>query len=264
MNQNDIIDLSLPINQNTVAASLSIFFTVEELESIDTTKLKCPVSTGAVKACRMMEYIKKFDKQGKVQFKINCMIDISVIPNIHCILMTLKNGDDCETQFKCNPNSKNSEYIAVIFKKAINFSKFRNFEDIMYNRQNILRNFSAKMVADIGPDITIYKRLKYKLLEMEQTTNELKDISGNKVVLSYQIDNVEIKINSLEGNLFKFQYTNLKTNISDYCYLKRGYIGLDTLIIVFDRCINKIKRVYLDIEPEWITNNLLRRNNTDP
>ena len=239
MTDTNKIDLSLPTSQNIIAVSLSTFFDQNELESIKLSSLKCPVNQTATNPCGCMEYFIEFEN-GK-SFSIHCIINAEVIPSTHYTLIKIKSGDLYQMEFKCNPREHNAEYLSLIIKRSINYEKYKSFEDKFYNKQNILRNFSNKMINDIGNDIDIYRQVKAKLVQIENMFDYSDDYILNNEFSKYQIKNIEFEIVIINNYIFKFIYKNTDNNKTDYCYFLRKRIGLDTLILIMDRCVNRIR-----------------------
>ena len=242
----DKIDLSLQSNQNKISVSLAVFFSVEELESIDVNELKCIASQMATHPCGLMEYEKKFE-DGK-SIKIHCTIDTECIPNTHYTSILLNDFISYQSEFRCNPNIRNPEFIALIIKRAINFQKYKNFEDTFYNKQSIVRNFSDKVMQDIGNDITVYDDIKHKLLQIESLYDFSNNVTFSEEYKEYDVDYVKIIIEHINDDIVKFSYLNTINSKSDYCYFIRGHMGLDIVILAFDRCINKLKLDALNYE----------------
>ena len=235
---NNRIDLSLLGNQNKIAVSLSSFFTYDELEMISLDDLKCPYDQVADHPCGCMEYSKSFD-DGK-EFQLHCIIDVEKIPHIHFISIRIKNTNLYQSDFKCNPNPNNTEYLAYILKRAINYQKFKNPDDMFYNKHSIIRNFSNKMIQDIGNNLDYYRNIKEKFMGIEENYDRLHMNLKNDIIVDYSTGPITVQASTVNRNLFKFSYTNTSNNKSDYCYLHRGHMGLNMLILAIDRSINKI------------------------
>lgn len=245
MTDTDKINLALTANQNKIAISLASFFTAEELEDIDVSAIQCPFDQIAEHPCGCMEYSKKFD--GDKEFQIHCIIDTSIIPNVHFVSIRVKNSNLYQSDFKCNPNVHNMDYITMVIKRAINYRKFKSPEDIFYHKQNIIYNFSDKMLKDIGNNLKVYKDIKERFILVEKRCDELNGQVEGPVYIDYKSDNVLVIAETINDYLFKFSYINTETNKGDYCYFVKGHVGLDLVLLVINRCINIIAISNIDI-----------------
>ena len=234
------IDLSVVTYQNKIAVSLSTFFTAEELEQIDINVIKCICDQKADNPCGCMEYHKEFD-DGKA-FEIHCLIDTSVIPNTHFTSIRIKNSNLFQSDFKCNPNTMNADYIDLIIKRAINYDKFKNQDDLFYNKHHVIENFSDGMLKNIGTNIKYYDAIKELVLPIANECESHHDnYKGKEITIEKDFDHIHVKLQTVNKFVFKFTYTNTITSQHDFCYFLRNRIGLDMITMIVDRCKNKIQ-----------------------
>ena len=238
------VDLSIPYNQKRIISTFIEYFTVEELEQIDLSKIKCPADGTAVISCHGMDMVQKFTTSS---FTIKCVLDVETIPPQHHVrLEFLKNGL-FNTNIECNPDYRNAYYIAFMITQAINFSKYRAQNDYFYNRRSIINNVSTRVAQVIPSHIHIYvfRDMIMRNLYLNQKYKE----QGVDFICTK--DEYKLEVVQYYTDILKVIFFN--KNTSDYVFLNQNDLGMNMILLVADKAIVELKgEVYYDFGEENI------------
>lgn len=162
----DFIDLSLVKNQNKLAKKIANFFTKDELNYIDLSKLE--PDDRDLGDIQYIYYSKTFE--NKKSLKIIDTLILDRYPAIRYVTIRLSIGDEEQLDYKCKYTKNIINILNVLFARIYNYKFWGNDED------HIIK---SRIMAEYA------NKLRSKL------TNE--DLEEVKFVLTYLINDGSIK-----------------------------------------------------------------------
>lgn len=242
----DRISLSLSTVQNRIAVTMATLLSIDQLLDIELDKLKCPMDSTAHTPCGLMFYNKRF-ADGK-EFVMKCAINVNSLPPVHFLRISISNGDNYKVEFKCNPDSNNNLHITKIIAKAINYSNYRNIDDSNYNRHHILTNFTNEFYSrckDVySEDIYAMEKVSEYLMELQKSIDSSKTMSD----LSFESKGKSATFNISTPHMEIFKFTVTTEDSCLYCFFKINIIGIDSLILIVNTVINRVRMDSIDNE----------------
>ena len=235
------IDLAIPANQNKLIFTFSEYFSEDELDKINyaVRHIKCIASDTAHEACHGMETNVQFDNSF---FDIKCKLDDNVMPPIHHICITVAKEGQYETIINCNPDIRNPIYLCRIIARSINFSKFKEIDDIKYNRRSILGNVAQK-ISELINDVDALIHFRGKI-----ATDLYNNLAYEQNGMQYEIDYNEKYFVSCTWQFGDIIDIQVKTEDEIFTwYIPQTDVGMNLLLLALDKAIIKIKtKLYID------------------
>lgn len=228
----DRVDLSSLKAQSTLVITFNEFFSLEELEQFDISKIICRADDAATKPCNGMAYEINFAKSS---FAIKCVLKVDTIPAVHHTKLIFDKDGIYNISVECNPNDMNPYYMMVIIAKSINFAKYHAQGDIRYNRYNIIDNVSLRTTKVI-PDYNTITYIRDGIARDLYQSGYYKDLSEPFVV---EKDGCKCVISKCYNRLLKVELYGKE--IMDYAYFPKTELGLNIASLTLDKAIVKLK-----------------------
>ena len=226
------VDLSSLKTQSILVITFNEFFSLEELEQIDISKIVCSADDNATKPCNGMTYDIGFDNSS---FSIKCVLNIESIPAVHHTKLIFDKDGIYNISVECNPNDMNPYYMMEIIAKSINFAKYHAKGDIRYNRYNIIDNASLRTTKVI-PDYNTITYIRDGIAKDLYQSGYYKDLSEPFVV---EKDGCKCVISKCYNKLLKVELYGKE--IMDYAYFQKTELGLNIASLTLDKAIVKLK-----------------------
>lgn len=237
------LDLSIPKTQNTIAVTISRYFTVDQLMQIDMQAVQCPAHTNRTKPCRGMEYLIEFPDEGtgSSEFRIDCVLDTAMFPPEHYILLTMAHGN-YRTEIKCAVHNMNPAHIGLISAKTLNFLQYRSADDVLYNKRSIINNISSSLASTMGviPVLIRVRKFFTDIYDAEEYTKR-------NFYKEMEIDGYFVKISTNLIGVIRIDYGN--ENEHKFAHLPCTEMGMNMVILIIDKATVSIaESTYIDMD----------------
>lgn len=229
-NKNEKLDLSIPKTQNTIAITLSRYFSLDELLQINLRQIRCAEDRSALQPCHGMEY--KIDFDDDKYFAIQCTLDTSIVPPDHYIKLVMVNKD-YRTEINCNISNYNPIYLSYIVSKTSNFIQYRSEYDAFYNRRSIINNIAestAKVISSIKDLIKLRKGMAVIY------DDKLYEERGFKRTL--ESNQYKVEFNTDLVGIIRVDFSNGDEN--KFAHLNNSEMGMNILMLIIDKALTRL------------------------
>lgn len=222
------LDMSLLKNQNCIAVKLSHFFTVEELEQIDFTGVDIAKSKRNLSKTTTIAYEKEF-KESHTSIALIDTLLIDVYPVSRYLDLRIIKDNNFQMDFRCQYSKKINSYLNIIISKAINFSKYRNKQDIVFIKGHILDNFAAAITK-----VLTLNGLKEIRFVSEYINSDNSIFAEKDYKFEFIVEENTFCI-SANQDLIKFMFSS--GTESDYIYFIKNKIGIASISLIIEKAI---------------------------
>lgn len=222
------LDMSLLKNQNCIAVKLSHFFTVEELEQIDFTGVDIAKSKRNLSKAITIAHEKEF-KESHTSIALIDTLLIDVYPASRYLDLRIIKDNNFQMDFRCQYSKKITSYLNIIISKAINFSKYRNKQDVVFIKGHILDNFAAAITK-----VLTLNGLKEIRFVSEYINSDNSIFAEKDYKFEFIVEEITFCI-SANQDLIKFMFST--GTESDYIYFIKNKIGITSISLIIEKAI---------------------------
>lgn len=227
----EYIDLSLIKNQNKLAVMISDFFTKEELESIDLSKIE--KSNRDLDEIQFIYYNKQFE--GGKSIKIIDTLILDSYPAARYVTVRLEIGEMVQLDYKCKYCKNIINQLNVLFGKVYNYKYWKSEKDDHIVRSHIIYNYSKNMKRDLTEEEL--EEVKFIIVYL---VNDGSIKNDNNFDYDFSIGNFNFNIKSNPVGIVRFSYKNKKDIKWNKIYVNKNDVGIASIELIIQQALNQI------------------------
>ena len=227
----EYIDLSLIKNQNKLAVMISDFFTKEELESMDLSKIE--KSNRDLDEIQFIYYNKQFE--GGKSIKIIDTLILDSYPAARYVTVRLEIGEMVQLDYKCKYCKNIINQLNVLFGKVYNYKYWRSEKDSQIIRSHIIRNYSESMKSDLTEEEL--EEVKFIIIYL---VNDGSIKNDNNFDYDFSIGNFNFNIKSNPVGVIRFSYKDKKDIKWNKIYVNKNDVGIASIELIIQQALNQI------------------------
>lgn len=226
----DFIDLSLVKNQNKLAMKLANFFTKDELNCIDLSKLE--PNDRELGEIQFIYYTKTFE--NKKSLKIIDTLFLDRYPAIRYVTIRLSIGDEEQLDYKCKYSKNIINILNVLFARVYNYKFWGNNDDHII-KSRIISEYANKLSSKLS--IEDLEEVKFVLTYLITDGSIKKD---NEFYYDFGIGPHLFNITSNSVGILIFSYKEKDDINWNKIFFAKNDTGVSNIQLVIQKALNKI------------------------
>jgi hypothetical protein len=227
----DYLDLSLVKNQNELAVKIANFFTKDELNYIDLSKLE--KENRNLDQIQYIYYSKDFDNRKSIKIIDTLILDS--YPAARYVTIRLSIGEMEQLDYKCKYNKNIISLLNQLFARAYNYKFWKRSDDDHIIKPHIMKEYSDKMKKELSVE---------ELEEVRFIITYLIDDGSIKTDNEFAFDFVVGKFNFyIESNsvgIIKFNYKGKKDMYWNRIMFSKTDTGVANINLLIQQALNNI------------------------
>jgi hypothetical protein len=227
----DYLDLSLIKNQNELAVKIANFFTKDELNYIDLSKLE--KENRNLDQIQYIYYSKDFDNRKSIKIIDTLILDS--YPAARYVTIRLSIGEMEQLDYKCKYNKNIISLLNQLFARAYNYKFWKRSDDDHIIKPHITKEYSDKMKKELSVE---------ELEEVRFIITYLIDDGSIKTDNEFAFDFVVGKFNFyIESNsvgIIKFNYKGKKDMYWNRIMFSKTDTGVANINLLIQQALNNI------------------------